>query len=98
MALFPAGIPLSKRLFDLLASASGLLILSPILIVLALFVRFKLGSPVLFKQLRPGLKSRPFWIYKFRSMADLRDEQGELLPDQARTLRLGRVLALHQPG
>ena len=81
-----------KRLFDLVLVIPTLIILSPVLCVLALLVRAKLGSPVLFRQVRPGLHGRPFVIYKFRTMTDKRDEDGNLLPDGERLTRLGRFL------
>ncbi|GFO55068.1 UDP-phosphate galactose phosphotransferase [Geomonas sp. Red276] len=81
-----------KRLFDLLVSGLLLLTLSPFLLALALLVRLKLGSPVLFRQQRPGLNCRPFMMYKFRTMTDARDGQGELLPDQVRLTPFGRFL------
>ncbi len=91
-SLFPRGIPATKRLFDLLLTIPGLLLLSPILALTALLVRIYHGSPVLFRQLRPGYRARPFYLYKFRTMRDLRDAHGELLPDEQRLTRLGRVL------
>lgn len=69
-----------------------LVILSPVLIILALFVRIKLGSPVIFKQKRPGLNERIFTLYKFRTMTDERDEHGGLLPDSVRLTKFGRLL------
>ena len=73
-----------KRLFDLLASAIGLLILAVPLALLAWQVRRKLGSPVLFTQVRPGLHGRPFRMVKFCTMTDARDASGALLPDAQR--------------
>ena len=90
--MFPRGIPLSKRLFDLILTTVGLVLLSPVLLILAILVRVKLGSPVLFRQERPGYKGRPFRLAKFRSMTDARDAQGQLLPDALRLTRLGRTL------
>ncbi|KAB2953755.1 sugar transferase [Heliorestis acidaminivorans] len=81
-----------KRLFDFLSAALGLLILSPLLLIVALLVRIKLGSPVLFKQKRPGLHGKPFYINKFRTMTDERDEHGNLLPDNVRLTPFGRFL------
>ncbi len=92
MSLFPRGIPVTKRLFDLLLTIPGLLLVSPVLALTALLVRFYHGSPVLFRQLRPGYRARPFYLYKFRTMRDLRDDQGELLPDEQRLTRLGQLL------
>jgi len=81
-----------KRLFDLLAALSGVILLSPVLIVTALLVRIKLGTPVLFRQQRPGLRGKPFHVYKFRTMTDQRDFTGELLPDELRLPPFGKFL------
>lgn len=81
-----------KRFFDIVVSILALLVLSPMLAILALQVRQKLGRPVLFRQTRPGLHERPFEIYKFRTMADGRDTDGRLLPDSDRLLPFGRFL------
>jgi lipopolysaccharide/colanic/teichoic acid biosynthesis glycosyltransferase len=81
-----------KRLFDLLASAIGLLILAVPLALLAWQVRRKLGSPVLFTQVRAGLHGRPFRMVKFRTMTDSRDASGALLPDAQRLTSFGRFL------
>ncbi len=81
-----------KRIIDLAASSLAILLLSPLLLVLAVTVRLCLGSPVLFRQRRPGLHGRPFTLYKFRTMADARDDHGCLLPDAQRLTRLGRFL------
>ncbi|MGQ9511257.1 MAG: sugar transferase [Thermaceae bacterium] len=81
-----------KRTLDLIFSSAGLLVLSPLLSVIALAIRLSMGSPVLFRQVRPGLGGRPFVVYKFRTMLDLRDEQGNLLPDEQRLTRLGALL------
>ncbi len=85
-------IPLRKRLFDLLFTVPGLLVISPALLLVALLIRLFLGSPVLFRQERPGFLGRKFFIYKFRSMTSTRDLQGNLLPDAERLTRLGRFL------
>jgi lipopolysaccharide/colanic/teichoic acid biosynthesis glycosyltransferase len=85
-------IPLRKRLFDLALTVPGLILISPILAVIAVAVRFALGSPVLFRQRRPGFLARPFVLYKFRTMSDERDEEGNQLPDAVRLTRLGRIL------
>lgn len=81
-----------KRLIDLTVAGLGLALLSPVLLVLAILVRFKLGAPVLFRQLRPGLNSAPFTLRKFRSMTDQRDDNGALLPDARRLTAFGRWL------
>ncbi len=81
-----------KRLFDFVAALVGLIVLSPLMAVLAALIRLKLGSPVLFRQVRPGLHGKPFTLYKFRTMTDLRDENGKLLPDEMRLTPFGRML------
>lgn len=81
-----------KRVFDFFVSLLALIILSPIIGITALLIRFKIGSPVLFKQQRPGLNGKPLCVYKFRSMTDERDENGELLPDDIRLTSLGKVI------
>ncbi|MDK1044310.1 MAG: sugar transferase [Anaerolineales bacterium] len=85
-------IPHRKRLFDLSIAVPGLILISPILAVLAIAVRFTLGSPVLFRQRRPGYLARPFTLYKFRTMSDERDAKGNVMPDAARLTRFGRLL------
>ena len=85
-------IPLRKRLFDLFLTVPGLLLLSPLLLLIALLIRIFLGSPVIFRQERPGFLGRAFFIYKFRTMNLARDSEGELLPDAQRLTRLGRFL------
>ena len=81
-----------KRLLDLVVAAAGLILLSPLLAVLALLVRTRLGRPVLFTQERPGLGGRPFRICKFRTMRDARDASGAPLPDAHRLTPLGSFL------
>jgi len=81
-----------KRLFDLLASAIGLMILAVPLALLGWQVRRKLGSPVLFAQVRPGLHGEPFRMVKFRTMTDAREASGDLLPDAQRLTSFGRFL------
>ncbi|NMD70858.1 sugar transferase [Bacillus sp. DNRA2] len=81
-----------KRLFDLAVAGVGLTLLSPIILVTALLIRVKLGSPVVFKQERPGLHGKIFTVYKFRTMTDECDDHGELLPDQHRLTRFGKLL------
>lgn len=82
----------SKRLFDIVASATGLVALSPLLAATACGVRARLGSPVLFTQERPGKDGRPFTMYKFRTMTDARGPGGQLLPDAQRLLPFGKLL------
>ena len=81
-----------KRLFDLIVSVLLLAVLALPLLILALIVRLRLGSPVLFTQQRPGLDGEPFRIYKFRTMTDDRDAAGNLLPDGERLVGFGRFL------
>ncbi|WP_130861674.1 sugar transferase [Bacilliculturomica massiliensis] len=81
-----------KRGFDLICASFLVIILSPLLIVLSIVVRCKLGKPALFKQKRPGLDGRIFTMYKFRSMTDELDEDGNLLPDDLRMTDFGRLL------
>ncbi len=84
-------LPGLKRALDITVSAIGLLLLSPVLLVVAVFVWLE-GPPILFRQQRPGYKGVPFVALKFRSMTDKRDEHGRLLPDEARITRLGALL------
>ena len=81
-----------KRFLDFFLSGMALIILSPILLVTAVLVRVKLGSPVIFCQKRPGKDEKIFKLHKFRSMSDARDENGELLPDEVRLGKFGRTL------
>ena len=81
-----------KRILDIVLSGLALIILSPVIAIVALLVRVKLGSPVIFKQERPGLNEKIFKMYKFRSMTDERDENGELLPDEDRLPSFGKKL------
>lgn len=88
-----------KRFFDFVISFCLLIILSPFLLLLAALIRIKLGSPVLFNQQRPGFKGKPFYLYKFRTMTEERNERGELLPDYQRLTRFGawmRALSLDE--
>ena len=81
-----------KRILDVLLSGCALVVLSPVLLIVAVLVRTKLGSPVIFCQERPGKDEKVFKMYKFRSMTDARDENGELLPDEVRLTKFGRAL------
>ncbi|MGR6836815.1 sugar transferase [Syntrophomonas erecta] len=81
-----------KRPMDFILSLTAIIVLAPVLLVVAVLVRVKLGSPVLFKQKRPGLNEKIFTLYKFRTMTDERDENGELLPDDIRLTRFGKFL------
>ena len=81
-----------KRLLDIILSFAGMLVLSPIYLLLAILVKVKLGSPVIFCQERPGKNEKIFKLYKFRSMTDARDANGRLLPDNERLTRFGKIL------
>ena len=81
-----------KRILDVLLSGCALVVLTPVLLIVAVLVRTKLGSPVIFCQERPGKDEKIFKMYKFRSMTDQRDENGELLPDEVRLTKFGRAL------
>ncbi len=81
-----------KRLLDVILSFAALIILSPIFLIVAILVSVKLGSPIIFKQKRPGLNEKIFTLYKFRTMTDERDENGELLPDSVRLTKFGKFL------
>lgn len=81
-----------KRLFDIAVSATGLIISAPITLTTAVVISKKLGKPVLFRQVRPGQDGKPFEIYKFRTMSDERDENGELLPDDQRMTPVGTFI------
>jgi len=81
-----------KRLLDLVLASFGVFLLSPILIILVVLVRFKLGHPIFFRQQRPGLHGKPFTMFKFRTMTNARDTQGNLLPDAERMTLFGSFL------
>ena len=81
-----------KRILDFILSLIALVILSPIILVIAILVRIELGSPVIFKQKRPGLNEKIFTLYKFRTMTDAKDENGNLLPDNIRLTKFGKIL------
>ena len=81
-----------KRILDIILSLVALICLSPILLIVAILVRVKLGSPVLFKQKRPGKDEKIFTLYKFRTMTDERDKSGNLLPDSQRLTKFGKFL------
>lgn len=83
---------MTKRFFDLIFTLSALFILLPVIVVVAFLVRFKLGSPILFSQNRPGLHGKVFKMMKFRSMLDAKDKQGNLLPDNERMTKFGAFL------
>lgn len=81
-----------KRLFDIFVSLVALIVLAPVLIIVAVLVRNKLGKPILFCQVRPGLGGKPFKMYKFRTMLDAKDDKGNLLPDSDRLTKFGKLL------
>lgn len=83
---------ITKRFFDMLVALSGLIILAPLLIITALQVRIKLGPPIFFRQQRPGLRAQTFYLYKFRTMTDQRNAEGQLLPDEVRLTPYGKIL------
>lgn len=90
--MFPEGVPLVKRGFDLLVTILLLLLLSPVFLIIACLVVVKHGRPVFFRQQRPGYHARPFKILKFRTMTNARDAAGQLLPDADRLTPLGKFL------
>lgn len=81
-----------KRFFDIVSSLIAIIVLSPVLVITSILVRTKLGSPVLFKQERPGKNEKIFTLMKFRTMTDEKDENGELLPDEVRLTKFGKFL------
>ncbi len=81
-----------KRLIDILLSTIALILLSPLIVAVALLIHFRMGAPVLFRQVRPGLHAKPFEMMKFRTMLDVTDAAGNPLPDSARLTPFGRIL------
>jgi len=90
--LFPKGIPLIKRLFDLIITVPIFVFLAPFMLLISLLIAWQHGWPIIFRQKRPGFKGELFTIFKFRSMRDLRDAQGDLLPDDKRLTKFGHFL------
>jgi len=90
--MHPPDIPRSKRLLDLVLTLPGLLVIAPFMLIVVLLVRIWHGKPVLFRQMRPGYRGQPFYVYKFRTMTEDRDEQGRLRSDSHRLTRLGTFL------
>ncbi len=82
----------TKRIVDIILALVGLIVLSPVFLQIALLIKINFGYPIIFKQERPGLKGKIFTLYKFRTMTDERDSQGELLPDRERLSDFGRLL------
>jgi sugar transferase EpsL len=83
---------MTKRMFDLGVAALALLIFAPLMLLVAMMIRWRMGAPVLFRQQRPGLRGIPFELMKFRTMGENRDQDGNLLPDALRLSNLGRLL------
>lgn len=83
---------IGKRILDVIMSSAGLMMLSPILLLIAIIIRIRLGSPIFFKQQRPGWHGKPFTIYKFRTLINKTDADGKFLPDSERMTKLGRFL------
>lgn len=81
-----------KRLIDLFISCTAFILLLPVIFVVGLLIKVKLGSPVIFKQMRPGLNEKPFYLYKFRTMTEQRDSFGNLFPDHIRLTSFGKFL------
>lgn len=81
-----------KRILDILLSGIALIVFSPIILIVGILVRIKLGSPIIFKQERPGKSEKNFFMYKFRTMTDKRDHNGEYLPDEIRLTKFGKTL------
>lgn len=81
-----------KRVLDLVGAAAGLALTAPAMMAAAAAIRASMGGPVLFKQQRPGLGGKPFYVYKFRTMSDARDERGQLKPDHERLTSVGRFI------
>jgi lipopolysaccharide/colanic/teichoic acid biosynthesis glycosyltransferase len=92
LRFLPSGVPLQKRLFDMLLTIPGLLLISPLLGLITLIIWLTEGKPIFFTQLRPGMKGKTFKLYKFRTMRETRDENGQVLPDAQRITKLGKFL------
>lgn len=92
MKLFPTGVPISKRCLDLILSLLGIIVAAPFMVLISLFVLISVGWPILYCQRRPGMGGRIFRLYKFRTMIDLKDKHGKLLPDGKRLTATGKFL------
>ena len=90
--LLPKGVPVVKRLMDLIITLPVLILLSPVILIIGILVAIQFGFPILFKQERPGYRGKIFTIYKFRTMQNQRDDQGQPLPDAQRLTKFGRFL------
>ena len=84
--------PFVKRFIDVVGAVVGLIVLFPFLVITAIAIWVRMGTPIIFKQMRPGLNGKPFYLYKFRTMTNEKDEQGNPLSDEQRLTRLGRFL------
>lgn len=87
-------MPISKRIFDLIFATVGILVLSPLFLLIAVAIWMQYGPPVIFRQKRPGYQGKPFFIYKFRTMTEERDLKNQILPDDMRITRLGRFFRM----
>ncbi len=87
-----SSIPISKRILDIFLAVSGILVLSPLLLLISIIVSLRIGTPLLFRQKRPGYRGKPFKVNKFRTMTEERDNENNLLPDSQRITRLGYFL------
>jgi len=85
-------IPISKRILDFAIALPGIVILSPIFLIIAILVGLNYGTPIIYRQKRPGYQGIPFWVYKFRTMTNALDQDNNLLPDSERITHLGRFL------
>jgi len=89
---FPPGVPISKRIMDYVIVVPGVILISPLFLILALLVWLLIGKPIFFCQERPGYRGKPFRLCKFRTMRDIRRADGTLLPDEERLTSFGRVM------
>jgi len=85
-------VPISKRILDFALTLPGVVFLSPIFLIIAILVGLNYGTPIIFRQKRPGYQGKPFWVYKFRTMTNALDQDNNLLPDSERITHLGRFL------
>jgi len=92
LRLTPKGIPVAKRTLDVIIASIVSILLTPIMLIISLVVGFAHGFPILFQQKRPGYKGEVFTIYKFRTMKNIKDKEGKLLPDEKRMTKFGRFL------
>jgi sugar transferase EpsL len=90
--ILPSGVPLQKRLFDLALTIPGMLLITPLIGLITLIIWLTEGKPIFFTQRRPGLKGKIFKLYKFRTMRETRDQNGQVLPDGQRITTLGKFL------